>query len=210
MALQGTDAWKMSRCGKVTASRLDAVCAKGRGKDAVSATREDYMAEIIAERLTGQPYPDGFISGEMRWGIATEPLAKKAIEIATGELLIDVGAIDHPLIPWTAASPDSLMGDGLCEIKCPKTKTHLKYLAAGVPPSDYIPQMTWQCACTGRKWCQFASFDPRLPEDLQLFMVKFVPDQILIDTYEKEVRQFLSEVEERLDALKKLPQSHRT
>ena len=102
------------------------------------------------------------------------------------------------------------MGDGLCEIKCPKTKTHLKYLAAGVPPSDYIPQMTWQCACTGRKWCQFASFDPRLPEDLQLFMVKFVPDQILIDTYEKEVRQFLSEVEERLDALKKLPRSHRT
>ena len=202
MNQQGTEGWHLDRCGKLTASRFDAVMAEGRGGKP-SATREDYMAEIIAERLTGQPYPDGFTSWDMKRGIEKEPDLKLAVEAETGMIITNVGCIDHPMIPWTAASPDGLIGEGLLEGKCPKTKTHLAYLRAGVPPAEYIPQMTWQIACTGRPWCLFVSFDDRLPEDLQLFMVKFVPEPALIARMESEAIKFLAEVDERVAQLKK-------
>jgi putative phage-type endonuclease len=201
--IQGSPEWKLARAGKVTASRLDAVMAKGRG-NAPSATREDYMAELIAERLTGMPYEDGFVSFDMRRGMEVEPAAALAYEVATGTVLETCGVIDHPSIPWTAASPDRLAGEGLVETKCPKTKTHLAYLQAGRVPADYIAQMTWQLVCTNRPWCDFVSFDPRLPDDLQLFIVRYVPTPEYIATVEDAVITFLAELDDRLAQINRL------
>jgi hypothetical protein len=197
VSIQDSPEWKLARAGKVTASRFDAVCAKGRG-DAPSATREDYMAELISEILTGQPYEEGFVSYEMRRGTELQPAGFAAYEIETGVITEDVGLIDHPRIPRTAASPDRIAGEGLLELKCPKTKTHLSYLRAGKPPADYLPQMAWQIACSGRPWVDFVSFDPRLPDDLQLFIVRYVPPAEYIESLERQVTQFLRELDDRL------------
>jgi hypothetical protein len=113
-----------------------------------------------------------------------------------------VAIVDHPSIPMSAASPDRLCGsDGLIEIKCPNTRTHIDYLLAGVPPSDYIPQMAWQLACTGRQWCDFVSFDDRMPEPLQLFVVRYRRDSAYIADIEAKVAEFLAELDDRVSRL---------
>jgi putative phage-type endonuclease len=197
---QGTDEWKAARAGKVTASRIADVMAKIKSGEA--ASRRDYRAQIVAEILTGTPQDDVFTSDAMRWGTEHEPYARAAYEVAKGILVDQVGLVIHPTIERGAASPDGLVGaDGLVEIKCPKTATHLSYLLADEVPSQYQPQMLWQMACTGRQWCDFVSFDPRLPEDLQLFVVRFNRDQARIDAMEAEVVAFLAEVDTTLSSL---------
>lgn len=197
---QGSDAWIRARAGKVTASRIADVMAKI--KTGESASRRDYKAQIVAEILTGTPQENGFKSAEMQWGNDQEPFARAAYEIATGAMVDQVGLVLHPSIGRGAASPDGLVGlDGLVEIKCPKTATHLQYLVDGKVPMHYQPQMLWQMACTERDWCDFASFDPRLPEHLQLFVRRFSRDQTRIDEIESEVRTFLTEVDAILAAL---------
>lgn len=190
---QGTDEWLASRAGKVTASRIADVMAKI--KTGESAARRDYRAQIIAEILTGKPQGDTFTNAEMQWGTETEPFARSAYEVAEGILVDSVGLVLHPTIDRAAASPDGLAGDGLLEIKCPKTSTHLQYLLDGVAPAKYQPQMLWQLACTERPYCDFVSFDPRLPSDLQLFKVRFERDDKRIAEMEAAVLAFLAEVD---------------
>ena len=197
---QGTPEWLQARAGKVTASRINDVMAKI--KTGESAARKDYKAQIVAEILTGTPQENGFKSAEMQWGNDQEPFARAAYEIKTGSMVDQVGLVLHPTIERGAASPDGLVGlDGLVEIKCPKTATHLQYLVDGRVPAHYQPQMLWQMACTERQWCDFVSFDPRLPEHLQLFVQHFIRDQKRIDEIESEVRAFLAEVDAILAAL---------
>ena len=197
---QGTPEWLQARAGKVTASRINDVMAKI--KTGESAARKDYKAQIVAEILTGTPQENGFKSAEMQWGNDQEPFARAAYEIKTGSMVDQVGLVLHPSIERGAASPDGLVGpDGLVEIKCPKTATHLQYLVDGKVPTHYQPQMLWQMACTGRDWCDFVSFDPRLPDHLQLFIRRFNRDQKRIDEIESEVRAFLAEVDAILAAL---------
>lgn len=197
---QGSTEWLQARAGKVTASRIADVMAKI--KTGESASRRDYKAQIVAEILTGTPQENGFKSAEMQWGNDQEPFARAAYEIATGAMVDQVGLVLHPTIERGAASPDGLVFfDGLVEIKCPKTATHLQYLVDGKVPTHYQPQMLWQMACTGRDWCDFVSFDPRLPEHLQLFVRRFSRDQKRIDEIESEVRAFLAEVDAILAAL---------
>jgi len=191
---QGGDEWKQARVGKVTASRVDDVMATT--KSGPAASRANYMAEVLSERLTDDPYPQ-FVSGDMRRGTEVEPEARTSFEVETGIMVRPVGFVPHPVIPMFGASPDGLIGDeGLLELKCPKTATHLKYLLAGVPPPEYVPQMTAQCSCTGRPFVWFASYDPRLPEDLKLFIVKFTPTQAQIAHMESTVKAFLAELSE--------------
>lgn len=198
---QGTDEWKAARAGMVTASRIVDVMAKIKTGEA--AARRDYRCQIVAEILTGTPQDDVFVNDAMRWGTEQEPYARAAYEVAKGVLVDQVGLVLHPTIERGAASPDGLVEfDGLVEIKCPKTATHLDYLMAGEAPAKYQPQMLWQMACTGRDWCDFVSYDPRLPEELQLFVVRFKRDQARIDAMEAEVRAFLAEVDETLARLK--------
>lgn len=198
---QGSQEWLQSRAGKVTASRIVDVMAKIKTGEA--AARRDYKAQIVAEILTGTPQESGFINAEMQWGTEQEPVARAAYEALTGSMVDQVGLVVHPRIDRAAASPDGLVGADLLEIKCPKTATHLTYLLDGVPPSKYQPQMLWQMACTGAGWCDFVSFDPRLPEELQLFVVRFERDNKRIAEMEAEVTAFLGEVDSILDKLSK-------
>ena len=193
---QGSPEWLQARAGMVTASRISDVMAKGKGGNE-AATRRDYKFEIVTEILTGLPTPSLFENEAMRWGKEQEPFARAAYEMRYGVMVDQVGLVIHPSIDRGAASPDGLVGEtGLIEIKCPKTSTHIDYLMAGVPPAKYRDQMLWQMDCTERLGCDFASFDPRLPEELQLFVVPFSLDSARIDEIRAEVQQFLAEVDE--------------
>lgn len=190
--VQGSVEWMESRLGRVTASRLTDVLAKLKTGEA--AARANYRAELVAERLTGKS-AESFSNAAMKWGTDCEPLARAAYEAEFGVLVDEVAMIPHPAIEWAGASPDGLVGsDGLLEIKCPSTKTHIDTLLSGEAPSQYLPQMFWQMACTGRAWCDFVSFDPRLPADMQMFVQRVPRDDELIARYEQEVIVFLSEV----------------
>lgn len=190
---QGTPEWLSLRAGKVTGSRISDVLATIKKGEA--ATRRNYRTEILVETLTGIPV-DQFVSKEMQWGTDQEPFARAAYELHQDVMVSTVGFAVHPFIPRFGASPDGLLGeDGLVEIKCPNTSTHLEYLLAGVVPSDYEPQMLAGMACTGRAWCDFVSFDPRLPAHLQLFVRRFHRDELKIADMEGKVLKFLEEVD---------------
>jgi putative phage-type endonuclease len=205
MIEQGTPEWFAQRLGKVTASRIADIMAKT--KTGVSASRGNYLAQLVAERLTGQS-ADTFKSGAMQHGTETEPQARMVYEAETGQIVTEVAMINHPTIEMSGASPDGLVGtDGLVEIKCPNTSTHIASLMADKAPSGYIPQMQWQMACTGRAWCDFVSFDPRMPDDMQLFIKRVPRDEALIAEYEDEVIKFLAEVQETVDKLIQLRRS---
>jgi len=197
---QGSEEWLQSRAGKVTASRIVDVLANIKTGEA--AARRDYRAQIVAEILTGRPQESGFVNAEMQWGTENEPFARSAYEVAKDCMVDQVGLVLHPTIERAAASPDGLVADGLLEVKCPKTATHLQYVLAGTVPAAYQPQMLWQMACTERKWCDFVSFDPRLPADLQMLVVRLERDDKRIKEIESEVMAFLKEVDETLEKLK--------
>ena len=197
---QQSDEWFASRAGKATASRIADVMAKIKTGEA--ASRRNYKAELVCERLTGLK-TESFTTKAMEIGTDREPVARALFESKFGMIVDEVGFIDHPTIPNSGASPDGLIGsDGLLEIKCPNRATHLEYFLDGVPPAKYIPQMMWQMASTGRKWCDFASYSPDFPDHLQLFVVRLHRDDDKIREMESEVMKFLSEVEEILTKLK--------
>jgi len=205
MIEQGTPEWFAQRLGKVTASRVADIMAKT--KTGVAASRGNYLAQLVAERLTGQS-ADTFKSGAMQHGTETEPQARMVYEAETGQIVGEVAMITHPTIEMSGASPDGLVGeDGLVEIKCPNTSTHIATLLADKAPSGYMAQMQWQMACTGRAWCDFVSFDPRMPDDMQLFIKRVPRDNALIAEYEAEVIKFLAEVQETVDKLVALRRS---
>ena len=194
MIVQGTPEWHAQRLGKATASRIADIIAKT--KSGPSASRESYRIELALERITGARAAS-FSNAAMQWGTETEPLARAAYEAHTGAIVEEVAMIEHPSIPMAGASPDGLVDDdGLLEIKCPNSPTHMKTLLSKKPDGAYVTQMMWQMACTGRRWCDFVSFDPRFPSALQLFVVRIHRDDEQIATLEKEVAKFLAEVEE--------------
>lgn len=199
--MQGSDEWKQLRLGKVTASRVADVMAKIKTGEA--ASRSDYRTDLVVERLTGKP-SDSFTNSAMQWGTEQEPLARIKYETVFNLFVEEVPFVPHPTIDWFGASPDGLIGtDGLLEIKSPNSKTHIKYLNDGKPPTKYIPQMMAQMACTGREWCDFVSFDPRMPDGLDFFVVRLERDEEYIKAMEAEVVQFLNEVEQELTQLRK-------
>ena len=201
---QGSEAWAEARCGLVTASRCDAVIAVSKNGEA--AVRRNYRSELISEILTGVPYPQ-YLSQEMKWGIAKEPEARVAYELAHDVLVETCGFILHPGVDRFGASPDGLVGDdGLIQIKCPNTATHLSWLMSGVIPVEHMPQMLAEMSCTQRAWVDFVSYDPRLPEHLQLFVRRFARDAKLIAVLEREVENFNTQIDELLAALPQKPQ----
>lgn len=210
MVEQGTPEWLATRAGKVTASGIRDVLAQIKSGEA--AARRDYRVQIVTEILTGQPAEDGFTSKEMQWGKEQEPFARAAYEVSRNVMVDTVGFVDHPTVNRAGASPDGVIGwdgvdgdpVGLVEIKCPKSATHMRYILDGRAPADYQPQMLWQMACTGAKWCDFVSYDPRMPEHLQLFVVRFPRDEARIAEITKEVLAFLAEVQQVLDRLEAL------
>ena len=199
---QGTDAWFQARLGKATGSRIADIIAKI--KTGYSTSRANYAAQLVCERLTGK-VAESFTNAAMQWGTETEPLARAAYEVKTGEMVDQVGFVDHPSIENSGASPDGLVGlFGMLEIKCPNTATHIETLLSQQVPTKYITQMQWQMACAGRQWCDFVSFDPRMPENLQLFIKRVEYDPPYVAMLEKEVIQFLMDVEANVNQLRKL------
>ena len=187
---QGTDAWQSARCGKVTASRAaDVMTKKG------SAARANLSAQLVLERLTNTK-GESFSSAAMQWGVDQEPFARAAYEAHSGVWVDTVGFVQHPTIDRAGASPDGLVGhDGLVEIKCPNTATMIDTLLTGKVPNNYTTQMQMQMACTGRVWCDYAVFDSRMPVKAQLFVKRVQRDQKFIDDLNKEIIEFLAEVE---------------
>jgi len=173
-------------------------------KSGYSTSRENYMTQLICERLTGKKQ-ESFSNAAMDWGTETEPYARAAYEASKNVLVDEVGIIDHPFLPMCAASPDGLVSDdGMVEIKCPNTATHFDTLLAGKMPTKYMPQVQWQMACANRLWNDFVSFDPRAPEGLQLFITRIERDDKYIANLENEVHLFLTELEQRIATLKTL------
>lgn len=203
---QGSAEWLRARVGKVTASRVADIVAKT--KTGYGSSRGNYMAELIAERLTGVP-AEKFVSSAMAWGTNTEDEARAAYEFHAGLIVETVGLVPHPSIPMSAASPDGYAGEGLVEIKCPQTATHLDTLLGQAIPSKYQTQMFWQMCCTGRPWADFISYDPRMPEQMRLFVQRLHRDDERIAELEKEVTLFLGELEEKLGKLIEIYSSER-
>jgi len=197
--IQGSPEWLAIRCGKVTASRVADVVAKT--KTGYGASRANYMAELVAERLTGEP-ADKFTNAAMAWGTEKEPDARTYYQFLTDASVTEVGFVPHPRITDSGASPDGFVGDdGMIEIKCPNTATHIETLLGQAVPAKYITQMQWQMACTGRAWCDFASFDPRMPGNMQMFIARVKRDGAMISELETEVAKFLAELDAKVAAL---------
>lgn len=196
---QGSAEWLAIRCGKVTASRVADVIAKT--KTGYGASRANYMAELIAERLTGAP-AEKFISGPMAWGTEKEPEARALYEFLTDAEVSQVGFVPHPTISDSGASPDGLVSDdGLVEIKCPNTATHIDTLLGQSIPAKYETQMQWQMACTGRQWCDFVSYDPRMPDNMRMFVRREARNDAMIAEISEEVGKFLAELDAKVEAL---------
>ena len=198
---QRSDEWFAVRCGKVTASRVSDVIAKT--KSGWGASRANYMAQLIAERLTGE-VADSYSNSSMQWGIDHEDEARVSYEFYENAKVQEIGFVQHHDLE-SGASPDGLVGDdGLIEIKCPNTATHIQTLLDQKIPQKYETQMLWQMECTGRKWCDFVSYDPRMPEDLKLFVKRFERDGKRLDEIRGMVADFIGELEDKLTALEKL------
>lgn len=196
---QGSQAWLEARLGKVTASRVSDVIAKT--KSGWGASRANYAAQLIAERLTGS-VAESYSNSAMQWGTDTEPQARAAYEFHTDADVKEVGFVVHPKIAMSGASPDGLVGkEGLVEIKCPNTATHIDTLLKKKVPAKYITQMQWQMACTQRAWCDFVSFDPRMPAEMALFVQRIVFDLARAEELEADVTQFLSEIDAKVSEL---------
>lgn len=199
---QGSADWFAIRCGKVTASRVADVIAKT--KTGPSASRLNYAAQLIAERLTGT-VAESYSNAAMAWGTEQEPEARLAYEFRTDAEVEPVAFVTHPLIAMSGASPDGLIGiDGMLEIKCPNTATHIETLRGQSIPGKYQTQMLWQMACTGRQWCDFVSFDPRMPEEMRLFVQRLERDDTRISELEDEVMAFLVEIDTTVAELTRL------
>lgn len=199
---QGSAEWFQQRLGKVTASRVADVIAKT--KTGWGASRGNYLAQLVAERLTGA-VAESYSNAAMQWGTDTEPQARLAYEFRTDATVEQVAFVDHPSIPMSGASPDGLVGaDGLVEIKCPNTATHIETLRTGKVPAKYVTQMQWQMACTGRAWCDFVSFDPRMPESMALWIERVTRDDDEIAELERLVTDFLAELDATVADLERL------
>lgn len=163
-------------------------------KTSEAAARRDYRMDLVIERLTGQPVEDTFISRDMQRGMDLEPFARAAYEAELGRIVEKVGFVQRQDVP-AGCSPDGFVGgDGMVEIKCPKSATHVKYLKAGAVPSDYSGQVLHNLWTTGRAWCDFVSFDDRMPIGLQYVRVRVERDEKAIADYEAKLLAFLAEV----------------
>jgi len=195
---QGTQEWHEARLGRVTASRIADVMMKPS-----TAGYQNYRSQLVCERLTGRP-TETFTSAAMQHGTETEPQARAIYTMTTGNMVEEVGFVPHPTIGMSGASPDGLVGnDGLIEIKCPQPTEHIRVLSGGDVKRGYLLQMQWQMSCTGRAWCDFASFSPALPDHLSLHLCRIEADLELQTEIASAVESFLADVETTISALQK-------
>ena len=197
---QRSEEWFQARLGKVTASRVADVLAKIKSGE--SASRRNYKIQLVSERLTGEKQ-ETYINQAMQDGIDREQFARDRYVQQFGEVE-EVGFVKHPTLE-AGASPDGMVGDdGIIEIKCPMGSTHTETLMTQDIPSKYIPQVQFQLLVTGRKWCDFVSYNPMFPEHLQVFVKRIEADPVYQKELEVEVKQFLKEVDDVISKLKEI------
>lgn len=200
--VQGSDAWKAIRCGRVTASRISDIIAKT--KSGPSASRANYLAQLVCERLTGV-VADSYQSAAMAQGTEMEPDARSAYEFYQGVKVDQIAFAEHPTIKDAGCSPDGLVGsDGLVETKCPQPAAHLETLLSQAVPTKYLPQIHWQMACTGRAYCDYVSYNATFPEHMRLFIARVHRDEAKIKELEEAVAGFLLEMAVKLSELNSL------
>ena len=200
MIKQGSPEWFAARCGNVTASRVADIMA--RTQTGPAASRKNYMMELLCQRLTGV-IGESFSSAAMQRGTELEPVARSAYEVAAGVMVQEVGIIMHPTVKHFGASPDGLVGDdGLLEIKCPNTATHVDFIRSGKPDGRYMWQMCAQMACTDRAWCDFVSFDDRMPEHRHYACVRIHRSADKEREMLQEIVSFLDELDALVEELK--------
>jgi predicted phage-related endonuclease len=214
---QRTDDWYAARIGKATASRFkDAIATKKQTEkqkkdnlpgDPMQA-QLDYLTELVVERLTQQPV-QRYATAAMQWGTEQEPAARAAYERITGTSVEETGFVAHDTL-LAGCSPDGLVDwDGLVEIKCPwNTANHIETLLNGMP-DEHIPQVQGQMWITGRQWCDFVSYDPRMPAELQLHVQRINRDPTYVADLERRVTEFLAEVGAQVEALRRLAESRK-
>ena len=191
--IQRSNEWFAARCGSLGASQLADALAKT--KSGWGASRANLRAKLVVERLTGQQ-EESFTSAAMQWGVDKEEEARIAYSFLTGRNVVEVGLYKHPTIIGSHASPDGLVDDDGClEIKCPNSATHIETLKSNQVAHKYLLQMQWQMACADRQWCDFVSFDPRMPDHLTLYVQRVERDNDMLAILEAEVSTFLSEVD---------------
>lgn len=199
---QGTEEWFAARCGKITASRIGDIMAMT--KSGPAASRKNYIAELICQRLTGN-IEETYKSPAMQWGTENEPFARAAYEAVKGVLVAEIGFVDHPEILNSGASPDGLVEtNGSIEIKCPNTATHIDTMKTGKIDQKYLFQMVWVMECTGREWCDFVSYDPRLPEELSLYIKRVYLADFDIQKIREEVVKVDKEIEYEIQSLREI------
>ena len=200
--IQRSPEWFAARCGSLGASQLADALAKT--KSGWGASRANLRAKLVVERLTGQQ-EESFTSAAMQWGVDKEEEARIAYSFLTGRNVVEVGLYKHPIIIGTHASPDGLVDDDGCiEIKCPNSATHIETLKSNLVAHKYLLQMQWQMRCADRQWCDFVSFDPRMPDHLMLYIQRVQRDDDMLATLESEVSTFLAEVDADVKALSKI------
>ena len=201
---QRSDEWHAARCGSLGASQIADAISKSKDGKGPGATSTNLKARLVVERLTGVQ-EDSFKNAAMQHGIDSEEAARLAYEARTGSFVTEAGLYKHPLLEGTHASPDGLVGeDGLVEIKCPNSATHIDTLRTGKIPTKYVYQMQWQVRCTDRQWCDFVSFDPRLPDNLRLFVKRIHRDAEMLAKLEADVKLFLDGVKADVELLQEM------
>lgn len=200
-APQRSEDWFAARLGRVTGSRAEDVLASIKSGEA--AKRRDYRMELVTERLTGCSAEAPYVNDDMQRGIDLEPQAFALYEALTGRLVDRTGFLSH-LDLMAGCSLDGHVGDfeGLIEIKCPRSANHLTNLRAKGVPAKYLPQIRHNLWITGAAWCDFVSFDPRWPEEYRLHIARVLRDDVDLAGYEAEVRRFLADVDNEVQALK--------
>ena len=195
---QGTEEWLNARLGRVTASRINDVMMKP-----TTAGYQNYRAQLVCERLTGQP-TEFHVTAAMQHGTDTEPQARAVYSMITGNVVNEVGFIPHPTLEMAGASPDGIIGDaGLVEIKCPQPAEHIRMLTGGSIKRQYVLQMQWQMICTGREWCDFVTFSPVLPDEMQILRHRIDLDAELSEEITEAVTRFLGEVDQLCSDLRR-------
>ena len=199
---QRSEEWFATRCGKVTASKVADILATI--KSGVSASRQNYLIELAIQRVTGVVEPS-YTNAAMQWGVDTENQARAAYEVKTNNFVDQIGFVDHSEIANFGCSPDGLIDDaGLVEIKCPNSSTHWEYFKSREVPRKYMIQIQTQLSVTDREWCDFVSFDPRMPERKQLLIIRVPRDVNMIHKIESNVKKFLIEVESEVKLMRSL------
>lgn len=198
---QGSPEWFAARVGRLTGSRADDMLATIKSGEA--AARRDYRLQLACERITGQTQDDVFVNAAMQRGTDCQPLALAAYESLTGTVAAHSGFLAHDQ-HLAGCSLDGHVGnfEGIIELKCPKSATHLRYLRDGVVPKDYLPQITHNLWITGAQWCDFLSFDDRFPAPLSVFSVRVLAAALDFAAYEASALKFLAEVENEVNAMK--------